>query len=70
MPDIYPPNPCGRRVLADMAGFPVEESPEVRGSVVLFGFDGLNEWDNTRPLTASERGAITEALTAAGCSAS
>jgi hypothetical protein len=65
--DEYAPNPYAAAVLAHVAGFPPEAAPETRGPVALFGWDPNNEWDSTRPLTAAERDAITEALTAAGC---
>jgi hypothetical protein len=63
----YAPNPYAAAVLARVAGFPPEHAPETRGPVVLFGWDPRNEWDSTRPFTTAERGAITEALTAAEC---
>lgn len=68
--DVYEPNPYAAAVMAHVAGFPPEAAPETRGPVTLFGWDPNNEWDSTRPLTAAERDAITEALTAAGCSES
>lgn len=63
----YAPNPYAAVALAHVAGFPPEAAPETRGPVALYGYDPRNEWDNTRPLTADERAAITKALTAAGC---
>jgi hypothetical protein len=63
----YAPNPFAAAALARVAGFPPEQAPETRGPVALFGWDPRNEWDNTRPLTTAERAAITEALSAAGC---
>lgn len=65
--DVYAPNPFAAAVLARVAGFEPELAPETRGPVALFGWDPLNEWDSTRPLTAGERDTITQALTAAGC---
>ncbi|MFD4143042.1 hypothetical protein [Streptomyces sp. NPDC058572] len=67
--DEYEPNPYAAVALAHVAGFPPEQCPETRGPVALFAWDPdpRNEWDNTRPLTDDERAAITQALTAAGC---
>ncbi|WP_225102674.1 hypothetical protein, partial [Streptomyces sp. CoH27] len=65
--DEYEPNPYAAVALAHVAGVRPEDAPETRGPVALFGYDPLNEWDNTRPLTADERALITRALTAAGC---
>lgn len=65
--DVYAPNPYASAVLARVAGFPEGTGAETRGPIVLFGWDPRNEWDSTRPFTVSERGTITEALAAAGC---
>lgn len=65
--DHYAPNPYAAAVLARVAGLPPETAPETRGPVALFGWDPLNDWDSTRPLTTAERSTIAEALTAAGC---
>lgn len=66
--DVYEPNPYAAKVLAHVAGFPIQAAPETRGPVILFGFDGRNEWDSTRPFSDDERELITEALDVAGCS--
>ena len=63
----YAPNPYAAQVLAGVAGMPADTAPETRGPVILFGWDAMNEWDSTRPLTAAERDAITAALANAGC---
>ncbi|MBK3539631.1 hypothetical protein JHN61_26110 [Streptomyces sp. MBT67] len=65
--DQYAPNPHAAAVLAHVAGMPADAAPETRGPVILFGWDPLNEWDSTRPFTDTERAAITDALTVAGC---
>ncbi|MGK4909977.1 hypothetical protein [Streptomyces albus] len=67
LPEEYAPNPYAAAVLARVAGMPVEAAPPTRGPVILFGWDPRNEWDSTRPLTATERATVTEALSAAGC---
>ncbi|MFJ2819094.1 hypothetical protein [Streptomyces sp. NPDC087294] len=63
----YAPNSFAAHVLAVVAGFRVEDAPETRGPVALYGWDPANEWDGTRPLTAAEHEQITNALAAAGC---
>jgi hypothetical protein len=65
--DVYASNPYAAAALAHVAGFSSGQGPEVRGPVVLFGWDPGNEWDSTRPLTGDERAIITEALAIAGC---
>ncbi|MCX4682493.1 hypothetical protein OG413_46030 [Streptomyces sp. NBC_01433] len=65
--DEYAPNPYAAAMLAHVAGFPVQAAPETRGPVILFGFDGRNEWDSTRPFSDDEHGLITQALDVAGC---
>ncbi|MFE9461678.1 hypothetical protein [Streptomyces californicus] len=67
LPEEYAPNPYAAAVLAGVAGMPASMAPETRGPVILFGWDGMNEWDSTRPFTADERDTITAALTAAEC---
>ncbi|WP_030753217.1 hypothetical protein [Streptomyces sp. NRRL S-31] len=67
LPEEYPPNPYATTVLALVARMTPEDAPPTRGPIVLYGYDPHNEWDNTRPLTDTERATITEALTAAGC---
>ncbi|MEU3978410.1 hypothetical protein [Streptomyces bacillaris] len=65
--DQYEPNPYAAKALAAVAGVPADTAPETRGPVILFGWDGMNEWDSTRPFTAAERDTITAALATAGC---
>ncbi|MFC9068831.1 hypothetical protein [Streptomyces harbinensis] len=65
--DIYPPNPRAATALAHLAGISPEQAPETRGPIVLYGYDPMNEWDNSRPLSTDEQASITKALTAAGC---
>lgn len=67
LPEVYPPNPYASEVLARVAGFPSDTAPETRGPIVLFGWDPLNEWDSTRPMTEDERSTIGKALNAVGC---
>ncbi|MFI9333050.1 hypothetical protein ACIGZJ_36630 [Kitasatospora sp. NPDC052868] len=69
MPE-FEPNPFAVRVLAHVAGLDPAGAQTTRGPVVLFAFDGRNEWDSSRPFTAAERAVITEGLTAAGCTVS
>jgi hypothetical protein len=66
MPE-FEPNPFAVKVLAHVAGLDPAGAQATRGPVVLFAFDGRNEWDSSRPFTAAEREVITEALAAAGC---
>ncbi|GAA1500682.1 hypothetical protein GCM10009760_62510 [Kitasatospora kazusensis] len=67
MPEEFPANPFAVKVLAHVAGFDPADAQPTRGPVVLWGFDGRNEWDSSRPLTERERVVITEALAVAGC---
>lgn len=70
MPEEYAPNPYAAAALHRVAGLPVEQAPETRGPVILFGWDPDNEWDGTRPLDPGERAVIERALNFAGCTAS
>jgi len=65
--DVYAPNPRAAAALAYVAGGRPEDAGEARGPVILFAWDPHNEWDSTRPFTASERAVIAESLDAAGC---
>lgn len=70
MPEEYAPNPYAAAALHRVAGLPVEQAPETRGPVILFGWDPNNEWDRTRPLDPGERAVIERALNSAGCTVS
>lgn len=65
--DVYAPNPYAEKALAYVAGMLGQQSTVARGPVILFGWDGNNEWDSTRPFTDAEREVIVEGLAAAGC---
>ncbi|WP_331722215.1 hypothetical protein [Kitasatospora sp. NBC_00315] len=67
MPEEFAENPYAVAVLAHVAGGDPEQAQPTRGPVALWGFDPRNDWDSTRPLTASERAVITEGLAVAGC---